>query len=92
MGQLAAGAKTLKDGTVQLASGGQELASGASELTEGAETLKDGMAEMDSEGIRKIADVFSGDLEELLSRLEDEVTADGQYRVSTERMTERRTV
>ena len=60
--QLAAGTDTLKSGT-------SKLLSGIDELSEGADKLADGMKEFNEEGIEKISDVLTGDLENVFDRL-----------------------
>lgn len=69
---LLTGASALADGTSQLAAGTDTLKSGTSkllsgidELSEGADKLADGMKEFNEEGIEKISDVLTGDLESI---------------------------
>lgn len=45
-------------------------ADGVTQLDDGAVTLNDGMKEFKEEGIDKLAEVFDGDIEGLISRLE----------------------
>lgn len=87
-GQLNSGAGQLMDGVNQLQSGAEtlvannaDLKSGVSDLKDGAKELADGMEEFDSEGIKKIADAYNGDVKKLLDRLDAVVDAGKDYQV-----------
>ena len=74
--QLASGSKTLitgmdslSSGTSTLASASGQVADGISQLADGAGQLSDGMAEFDEKAIKKICNMFDGDLEDLLDRV-----------------------
>lgn len=70
------GTGDLKDGTAELDNGASELLNGVIQLDDGAvqlddgtETLLEGMEKFKSEGIDKLAEVFGGELEDVLDRL-----------------------
>ncbi len=68
-GELKDGAGQLKDGAKELNDGAKELDDGAAKLDEGVQELYDGMVKFDEEGIRKLYDLFDGDLSEFTDRL-----------------------
>ena len=87
-GQLNSGAGQLKSGVDQLQSGAKtlvanntDLKTGAFELRDGAKELADGMEEFDSDGIKKIADAYNGDVKTLLDRLDAVIDAGNNYQI-----------
>lgn len=75
-GELTNGAGTLSKGT-------GTLIGGIKELDEGAGTLKDGMAEFNQDGIQKLAELYHGDVQSLLDRLEAVKEAGRSYHTFT---------
>lgn len=87
VGQLAAGASAAATGAGEVAkgagalkTGADTLADGAGTLADGNKTLADGMAEFKTSGIDKIADVFSGDIENVTSRIDAMMTLGRNYK------------
>ena len=87
VGQLAAGASSAATGAGKVAkgagalkTGADTLADGAGTLADGNKTLADGMAEFKTSGIDKIADVFSGDIENVTSRIDAMMTLGRNYK------------
>lgn len=87
VGQLAAGASSAATGAGEVAkgagalkSGADTLADGAGTLADGNKTLADGMSEFKTAGIDKIADVFSGDIENVTSRIDAMMTLGRNYK------------
>ncbi len=87
VGQLAAGASSAATGAGEVAkgagalkTGADALADGAGTLADGNKTLADGMAEFKTSGIDKIADVFSGDIENVTSRIDAMMTLGRNYK------------
>lgn len=87
VGQLAAGASSAATGVGEVAKGAGALKTGAATLADGAgtladgnKTLADGMAEFKTSGIDKIADVFSGDIENVTSRIDAMMTLGRNYK------------
>ena len=85
--QLAAGASSAATGVGEVAkgagalkTGADTLADGAGTLADGNKTLADGMAEFKTSGIDKIADVFSGDIENVTSRIDAMMTLGRNYK------------
>ena len=74
--QLANGMTVLTDGT-------DEMETGISTLATGSSTLKDGMVTFNDEGIRKIVDVFNGDVTNLVDRINAVKDAAGTYHIFT---------
>ena len=66
--ELNTGAHTLAEGIGTLNTGSDALIDGVTKLDEGAAKLNDGMIKFDEEGIQKLVDAFSGDIEGLLDR------------------------
>lgn len=77
--KLIAGGTTLSNGTNELYDGILKLRDGAGELDNGAQDLLDGMQKFDSEGIKKLADVFGNDLPSVIDRLDAIVDAGADY-------------
>lgn len=87
VGQLAAGASSAATGAGEVAkgagalkTGADTLADGAGTLADGNKTLADGMSEFKTSGIDKIADVFSGDIENVTSRIDAMMTLGRNYK------------
>lgn len=87
VGQLAAGASSAAIGAGEVAkgagalkTGADTLADGAGTLADGNKTLADGMSEFKTSGIDKIADVFSGDIENVTSRIDAMMTLGRNYK------------
>ena len=79
-GQLDTGATTLSTGLGTLQSGSGELVSGIGQLASGAATLNEGMIQFDEEGIDKLVDVFDGDVEKVLDKMNDMIDASKSYK------------
>ena len=68
-GKLYDATKSLDDGVGELNDGVGELNDGAGKLDDGVQELVDGMIKFDKEGIKKIYEVFDGDLADFSDRL-----------------------
>ena len=84
---LQKGAKALNEsssllqvGTQKLKDGGEQLSSGVGQLADGANTLSSGMAEFQSSGIDKLAEVFHGDIQRVTSRIDAMTTLGQNYK------------
>lgn len=84
--EMKAGTSQLKDGAAKLSDGLQQLKSGLPALTEGIEQLKDGsmsltegLHKFSDEGIQKIADILSGDISTVLTRLKATADVSNRY-------------
>ncbi len=74
------GALTLKDGLNTLQSGSGELINGVQRLDDGAAELNDGMIQFDRDGIQKLVDVFGGDVEGLLDKMNEMLDVSRAYK------------
>jgi len=88
--QMSSGTAALVDGTGRLttgmdalSTGTEELGSGISTLDSGSAALMDGMVTFNDEGIRKIVDVFNGDVTNLVDRINAVRDAAGTYHIFT---------
>ena len=80
---LSAGAGQLDTGAASLSTGLGTLQPGSGELGKwnwsacrrGAQTLNEGMIKFDVEGIDKLVDVFDGDVEKVLDKMNDMIDA-----------------
>ena len=70
VGTLSGGAGALAQGTGSLSSNLNELEGAVAELYDNSILLRDGMSQLDTEGIRQIADLVNGDLERILHRIQ----------------------
>ena len=61
----------MTDGLGTLQTGSGTLIDGVTQLDEGAGTLNDGMIQFNEEGIEKLVDVFSGDVGDLLDKMNE---------------------
>ena len=68
--KLTTGSKQLSSGSEELSSGISKAGEAISELYDASKEIKDGMAELDSDGIQKIADLVNDDLTSFLDRLQ----------------------
>lgn len=89
-GQLAEGAKTLYEGSVALNDGlatlndaMPELTDGVTQLRDGSEALNDGLNKFNEEGILKINDVITNDVETLINRFKATVDVSKNYRANS---------
>ena len=92
--QLSSGANQLKDGTAQLSSGASELTQGiltlkngvpalvegVSQLKDGSMKLSDGLKEFNEKGVKKITELFDGDLSKLVPRLKAMIDVSKRYK------------
>lgn len=78
--QLNAGAITLKDGLYALQSGSGALISGVQQLDDGAAELNSGMIQFDKDGIQKLVDVFDGDIEGMLDKMNETLDNSRAYK------------
>ena len=60
-----------------------ELINGVKELSEGSTSLANGMAKFNAEGIKKIVNLFEGDVKSLLSNFDNVITASKNYKSFT---------
>ncbi|MCI9150844.1 MAG: hypothetical protein HFI42_10215 [Lachnospiraceae bacterium] len=75
-GELTNGAGTLSKGT-------GALIGGIKELDQGAGTLQDGMEEFNQDGIQKLTELYHGDVQSLLARMDAVKEAGSSYRTFT---------
>lgn len=75
-GELTNGAGTLSKGT-------GALIGGIKELDQGAGTLQDGMEEFNQDGIQKLTELYHGDVQSLLERMDAVKEAGSSYRTFT---------
>lgn len=87
---LSNGSSTLQNSSKELTSGAESLSrgtgaliDGVKTLDEGAGTLKDGMEEFDQDGIQKLADLYHGDIQSFLDRLDGVREAGKSYHTFT---------
>ena len=83
--QLAQGAATLSTGTSQLSSVGTQLNTGAGTLAQGASLLEAGMKTFDEEGIEKLDETVTEDLQKILDRFEAIQSDDVMYTTFTDK-------
>lgn len=88
--ELSAGAKTLYDGTVTLNDGlatvnsaMPELSSGVKQLYDGSGKLSDGLIQFNEEGIEKLTEVLSNDIEGLVNRFQASVDLAEAYKAES---------
>ncbi|MDO5491320.1 MAG: hypothetical protein Q4F96_02835 [Bacillota bacterium] len=81
--QLAAGAKGLADAMNSLEDNTYRLSDGVSRLNDGSRQLRDGMGGLYQEGIRKIVDLYNGDLKGSIDDLRDTIDAGQEYKSFT---------
>lgn len=81
--KLSDGAVTLKDGLYTLKSGSGALISGVQQLDDGAAELNSGMIRFDKDGIQKLVDVFDGDIDEMLDKLNETLDNSRAYKSFT---------
>ena len=67
--ELASGSGKLADGVNELSDGSDKLIDGVGELKDGAKELKDGMIEYNDEGISKLTELDTDELQEVIDRL-----------------------
>ncbi len=80
---LAANNGALREGAAKLAAATLPLSDGVTKLTDGADELSDGMTEFDEDGIQKLTDMYHGDVQTLLSRIEAVMDAGSAYHTFT---------
>lgn len=78
-GLLNANSTNLTDGSARILAAGGLLTDGAKTLDDGAKELQEGMIKFDEEGIRKLTDVFEGDMSCLLDRIDATLQAADNY-------------
>ncbi len=69
-GQLTGNSAALREGADKLSGGTRQVTDGVEQLYTGSGELLEGMVTFDREGIRKIADVYNGDVKSLGDRME----------------------
>ncbi len=79
-GQLSAGADALYSGSVTLQSSVPALVDGITQLRDGASELSDGIKKLNEEGIQKLVEAVSGDLDGTLDRLNAMIDVSRNYR------------
>ena len=78
--ELNSGADTLSSGIGSLVSGSGALVDGVQKLDEGAAALSEGMIQFDEEGIKKLVSAFDGDIEGMLDKLNEMLSASKEYK------------
>lgn len=78
--QLSSGAGALTDGLQTLNSGSFALIEGVKKLDEGAVALNEGMIQFNEEGIQKLVEVFDGDIDGLLDKVNTILDSSKQYK------------
>lgn len=78
-GQLHDGASALYSGLYTLQTNSGALVDGVKQLDDGADELHNGMMQFDEEGIQKLVNVFDGDMEGLLDKLNEMLDASKAY-------------
>lgn len=73
----------LTDGAGTLSKGTGALIGGIKELDQGAGTLQDGMEEFNQDGIQKLTELYHGDVQSLLERMDAVKEAGSSYRTFT---------
>ena len=81
---LVANNASLNEGTAKLSEGTGALCEGIDELNDGAHQLADGIVEFNEEGIQKMLDAYTGDIEPLTQRLEAVMDAGESYQCYTD--------
>ena len=76
---LVGGAAALAKGMEQLNSQTGTLLSGIQDLTDGSGKLADGMEQLYDEGIKKIVDLYNGDLKNIVNEIESLVNSGKSY-------------
>ena len=76
---LKTGAGALYDGILKLQDGVPALTDGITKLKDGAMQLSDGLSEFDEQGIQKLTDAVSGDLDSLVARIRAAADASKHY-------------
>ena len=76
---LVGGASTLAKGMEQLNSQTGTLLSGIQDLTDGSSELADGMEQLYDEGIKKIVDLYNGDLKDIVNEIDNLVNSGKSY-------------
>lgn len=90
-GQLADGASALvsnsgalNDGAAQLSNGTDAIVDGVGKLNDGAHELADGIVTFNEEGIEKILNSYTGDIEPLMDRIQAVLDAGEDYQTYTD--------
>ena len=78
--QLNSGAGTLVNGLQTLNKGSFALIEGVKKLDEGAIALNEGMIQFNEEGIKKLVEVFDGDIDGLLDKVNTILDSSKQYK------------
>lgn len=78
--QLDSGAGTLVNGLQTLNSGSAALIEGVKKLDDGAIALNDGMIQFNEEGIQKLVEVFDGDIDGLLNKVNTILDSSKSYK------------
>ena len=80
---LVGGAAALAKGMEQLNSQTGTLLGGIQQLTDGSKKVADGMDELYQEGIKKIVDLYNGDLKHIVGEIDDVVKSGKKYNTFT---------
>lgn len=78
--QLSTGAGTLLNGLQTLNNGSSALIEGVKKLDDGAIALNEGMIQFNEEGIQKLVEVFDGDIDGLLDKVNTILDSSKQYK------------
>ena len=78
--QLDSGAGTLVNGLQTLNNGSAALIEGVKKLDDGAIALNDGMIQFNEEGIQKLVEVFDGDIDGLLNKVNTILDSSKSYK------------
>lgn len=82
--ELVSNNASLKDGAAKLADGTGALTDGVNQLDDGAHELADGIVTFNEEGIEKILNSYTGDLEPLMERIQAILDAGTDYQSYTD--------
>ena len=80
---LVGGATALANGMEQLNSNTGTLISGIQALTDGSSEMADGMEKLYREGIKKIVDLYNGDLKDIVGKVDDLLNSGKEYQTFT---------
>jgi putative membrane protein len=80
---LVANNQALNDGVAELSDGTGAIVDGVGELSDGAHELADGIVTFSEDGIDKLLDSYTGDIEPLLDRIQAVKDAGESYETYT---------
>ncbi len=83
--QLVANNAALMSGASKLADATGQISSGVDKLKDGSSRLSDGILEFDEEGIQKLSEIYHGDVELLMDRVDAVLDAGKGYQTFTKK-------